>query len=302
MKPMFHSRSLSYYLFLVLLKIKGIKKQFSETPINYQQIRKQDLHRPTNNLLRKFDATSFKIGESVITVIRKTSRPERLLLYVHGGAFVAGPGQHHWDFLETLTNAATVCSWLCNYPKAPENRINFISENLDNVYSFALSHYPAENIILMGDSVGGTLIIALVQRLIKNQQPLPSKLILVSPVLDASFSNPAITAIEPLDPMLSVAGAKSAKQLCAIAGDLKDPRISPLYGPSTGFPETHLFAGELDITYPDQLIFAGRLKEANVNVSLVIGKGMPHIWPLLPVMKEAKQARKQVLAILNANS
>jgi acetyl esterase/lipase len=102
--------------------------------------------------------------------------------------------------------------------------------------------------------------------------------------------------------MLSVAGAKSAKQLCAIAGDLRDPRISPLYGSCKGFPETHLFAGELDITYPDQQVFAERLQEANVNFSLVIGKGMPHIWPLLPVMKEAKQARNQLIAILNTNS
>lgn len=296
------SQSLSFYLFLGMLKIKGIKKQFSETPINYSQIRKQDVHRPTNSLLRKFDATSFKIGESTITEIRKTSRPERLLLYVHGGAFVAGPGRHHWDFLETLVDKTTYSSWLCNYPKAPEHRINLISENLDEVYSFALSHYAAENIVLMGDSVGGTLVIALVQRLIKNQQPLPSKLILLSPVLDASFSNPAIAAIEPQDPMLSVAGAKSAKQLCAIAGDLKDPRISPLYGSCTGFPETHLFAGELDITYPDQQIFAERLKEANSNVSLVIGKGMPHIWPLLPVMKEAKQARNQLITLLNTSA
>ena len=296
------SRSLSFYLFLGMLKIKGIKKQFSENPINFRKIRENDVHRPTNGLLRKFETTTFKIDESSITVIRKTSRPERLLLYVHGGAFVAGPGQHHWDFLETLTNAANVCSWLCNYPKAPEHRINLISENLDEVYSFALSHYAPENIVLMGDSVGGTLVIALVQRLIKNQQPLPSKLILLSPVLDASFSNPAIAAIEPLDPMLSVAGAKSAKQLCSIAGDLSDPRLSPLYGSCTGFPETHLFAGELDITYPDQELFAQRLKDANVNFSLVIGRGMPHIWPLLPVMKEAKQVRNQLIALLNTSA
>lgn len=296
------SRSLSFYLFLGMLQIKAIKKQFSENPINYLKIRKKDLHRPTKRLLRKFDATSFKIRESSITIIRKTSQPEQLLLYVHGGAFVAGPGQHHWDFLETMADKTSFSSWLCNYPKAPEHRINLISENIDEVYAFALAHYTANNIVLMGDSVGGTLIISLVQRLIIKKQPLPSKLILLSPVLDASFSNPAIAAIEPLDPMLSVAGAKSAKQLCAIAGDLRDPRISPLYGSCTGFPETHLFAGELDITYPDQQIFAQHLKDCNANVSLVIGKGMPHIWPLMPVMKEAKQARNQVLAILNTNS
>jgi acetyl esterase/lipase len=296
------SRSLSFYLFLGMLKIKGIKKQFSESPINFRKIRENDVHRPTKGLLRKFETTTFKINESSITVIRKTSRPKRLLLYVHGGAFVAGPGRHHWDFLETLVDKTIFSSWLCNYPKAPEHRINLISDNLDEVYAFALSHYAPENIVLMGDSVGGTLAIALVQRLIKNQQPLPSKLILLSPVLDASFSNPAITAIEPMDPMLSIAGAKSAKQLCSIAGDLTDPRLSPLYGSYKGFPETHLFAGELDITYPDQELFAQRLKKTNENFSLVIGKGMPHIWPLLPVMKEAKQARNQLISLLNLSN
>ena len=53
---------------------------------------------------------------------------------------------------------------MCNYPKAPENKIDEISINVDQIYQKALLLFKSENIILMGDSAGGTLRIALTQR------------------------------------------------------------------------------------------------------------------------------------------
>ena len=60
-----------------------------------------------------------------------------------------------------------------------------------------------------------------------------------------------------------------------------------------------LFLAENDITYPDQQLTVQKLIKAKVNVEVIEGKEMPHIWPFLPVMKEAKTALKMLINRLN---
>jgi hypothetical protein len=56
-----------------------------------------------------------------------------------------------------------------------------------------------------------------------------------------------------------------------------------------------LYLAENDITFPDQLIFSSKLNIEKIDNQINIGKEMPHIWPLLPVMKEAKVALNQII-------
>jgi acetyl esterase/lipase len=149
----------------------------------------------------------------------------------------------------------------------------------------------------MGDSAGGTLVIALTQRLILNKEKLPSKLILISPVIDATFKNEDIMAIDKKDVMLSQIGVSSAIRMCSEHSN--DVRISPINGKFNFFPKTYLYLAEHDITFPDQLIFSSKLNLENIDNEIYIGKEMPHIWPLLPVMKEAKTALHQIIANIN---
>ena len=75
--------------------------------------------------------------------------------------------------------------------------------------------------------------------------------------------------------------------------------ISPINGSFYGFPKTILYLAENDITYPDQKLAVQKLINANNTIEVIEGKRMPHIWPFLPVMKEAKMALKQIIAHLN---
>ena len=107
-------------------------------------------------------------------------------------------------------------------------------------------------------------------------------------MMDASMSNPEIEPLEKVDPMLSKTGILSAKNMCAGNKDLKDQIISPLYGGFEGFPKTILFIAQNDIMYPDGKLAAIKMRKNNVNIEVIEGNNMPHIWPFLPVMKEAK--------------
>ncbi|AZQ63874.1 alpha/beta hydrolase [Flammeovirga pectinis] len=292
-------QSLAYYIILLVIKLKGIKRDFSKVPIDFKKIRKEDVKLPNDRFFKKHILKTFKVSESLITEIGCVEKADKLLIFIHGGAFISGPTQHHWDTIKEIAKRTNYTIWMCDYPKAPENQIAKISENIDAIYSKALKNYQPNHIAIIGDSVGGTLATALTQRLKINKIELPAKLILVSPVMDASMSNPAIDSFEKLDPMLSRAGVLSAKKMCAGTMDLKDPMISPLYGDFEGFPETILFLSQNDIMYSDTKLAELKMKNANVNLEVIEGKNMPHIWPFLPVMKEAQDSLKEIIRRIN---
>ncbi|WP_126972749.1 alpha/beta hydrolase fold domain-containing protein [Gynurincola endophyticus] len=292
--------SISFYITLFVIKLKGLKKIFSENPINYKQLRKEDIHSPGHSFFNRSDRSRrFTISKTTITEVKQPIPSNRLLIFLHGGALVYGPAQHHWDSLKQIAGKTNYDVWMCDYPKAPEHTISEISANIDQVYERALEQYAASDITLVGDSAGGTLIITLIQRIIKQNKLLPDKMLLICPVVDPAFTNPAITVIDQTDAVLSHAGVLSAKRMAAENNQLNDPLLSPIVGSFHHFPETILFIAENDITYPDQLLMIKQLEKENINYTVVTGKGMPHIWPLLPFMKEAKVAMKKIIQLLN---
>ncbi len=287
-----------YQVVKFILRVNGIKKLFSKDPIDYQKLRKGDLHEVKSRFFIKQGLNSFDVSQTKITEFKQNSNSDKLVIYVHGGAYISGPTRLHWNALKELLKFTDHSLWLCNYPKAPEHNIEFISDQIDQVYQAAIQKYPSKRVVLIGDSVGGSLIITLVQRLLKNKQPLPEQLILICPVMDASMTNPDIDAIDAIDPMLSKVGLLSAKKMCAINGDLNHPLISPINGSFKDFPLTHLFLATDDITYPDQKLFIKKLKDDKVESKIFEAENMPHIWPLLPMMKESKNALNEILKIL----
>ncbi|GGG18173.1 esterase [Dokdonia pacifica] len=292
-------QSFTYYITLFIIKLKGLKKDFSQDPIDYKKIRKEDVREVKGTFFKKHQTRTFTILNTSITEITSNKASGKLVLFIHGGAFISGPAKHHWDTIKTIVKQTNHTVWMCDYPKAPEHKISLISQNIDEVYNIALKTYSAHQISCIGDSVGGTLITALVQRLVQKDMELPAKIILVSPVMDATLSNPDIEKIDPRDPMLSKKGVLSAKQMCAEDKDLKNTMISPLYGSFENFPHTILYAATYDITYPDQKLTIEKLIKTNTQVAIIEGEKMPHIWPFLPVMQEAKRALKQIIDSLN---
>ncbi len=292
-------QSLSYYITLLIIKLKGLKKSFSEAPINVEKIRKEDVHYPKGKFFKKNKIRTFKVIDSLITEVGLNENSDKLLIFIPGGAFISGPAKHHWDSLKKIAIETNYKIWMCDYPKSPENKISKISENIDSIYNAALEQFQPNKISFIGDSVGGTLIMSLIQRLILKDIKLPKKIILVTPVMDASMSNPEIEEVDNIDPMLSKIGIVSAKKMCAENNDLKNVMISPLFGCFDKFPHTILFIAENDIFYPDQKLAVKKIIKAKINLELVEGKNMPHIWPFLPVMKEAKISLNEIIRILN---
>jgi len=277
----------------------GIKKSFSQDPIDYSEIRKSDKKSPPKRFYRKFNVEETALLETKIISIhstKKNANKKQLILYIPGGAFISGPAPHHWNALEKIVKKTDISVCLIDYPKSPEYNIRQINQNIDSVYAAALKKVANNELILIGDSVGATLIMSLVQRLIDKNEKVPSKLVLITPVFDSSISNKEIDQVDKEDPMLSKAGVLSAKKMCAQELNLKDPMISPLYGDFNDFPKTILFLGGKDIMYPDGILGSEKMKQSGVELELINELEMPHIFPLLPLMTESKKALSNIIS------
>ncbi|MFD2562287.1 alpha/beta hydrolase fold domain-containing protein [Aquimarina rubra] len=292
--------SLGYSLVKLALKIKGEKKSWSIDPIDYVKKRKEDVKLPNSKILLGNSFHTRAILDNKVTEITpiKPSN-EYLLFYCHGGAFIYGPTKNNWKSIARIVKHTNTRAWMIDYPKAPENNIEKITQNICEAYHKALEEYEASKIIFIGDSVGGNLLTSLTQGLIQDDKELPNRLVLVTPMVDASLTNPRIGEIDPVDPILSYKGVHSAKKMCAGDFSLKDPIISPLYGSFKDFPPIHIFMATNDILMPDQEIFIEKVKKEGGEIEVIIGEGMPHIWPFLPFFKEGAIAMKKIISIIN---
>ena len=111
----------------------------------------------------------------------------------------------------------------------------------------------------------------------------PDKLILFSPWMDISMSNPDAANYEALDPMLSAYGLIEMGKCWAGDLDLHDYRVSPMFGDISMLRNVYLFVGTREIFYPDVTAFYAMLQEQQITSELMIGEGMNHVYPLYPI-------------------
>lgn len=232
------------------------------------------------------------MGQAVFTVTPKGRMAQRQILYLHGGGFVMSITQPHWEFVGKIADLLDATVTVPTYPLAPEHSIDDTLAMVMPLYERLVSPYPGR-LTIMGDSGGGNLALVVAMQARDAGYPLPSQIVLVSPGLDFSFSNPAQVAIDKRDPILSLRGMKKLGQMRAGRYDIRDPKISPLFGNLRGLPPMAVLTGTRDITNPDAHVLRAKLTELGAPPVFFEYPEMMHVWPLFPV-PEAERAQRQI--------
>lgn len=181
------------------------------------------------------------------------------------------------------------------YPLAPNHTYKDAYLLILKLYKKLLKEN--KEIILMGDSAGGGLALGFAMYLKELNIKLPNKLVLLSPWVDITLSNPSIEEFEKNDPMLSCYGLVEYAKLWAGDLDLKDYKLSPINGDLSNLPDTLIFTGTNEILYPDLILFDKKLQKNKVKSELIIGKNMNHVYPLY--IKKKESLEKIINFILN---
>ena len=206
---------------------------------------------------------------------------ENVILYIHGGTWAFEIIEAHVAFCDALASRLNAKVYIPLYPLAPES-------NCEETYSFIESLYRkilTENkkVYIMGDSAGGNISLGLMYTIRKENIQKPEKLVLIAPVSDMTFSNEKLRRINETDPELELYGLSKYAELWAGKENLSSPKYSAVYADVTDYPDTMVIQGTNDILCPDNLILYKNMKNAGVNVTLVKGDGLWHVFPVYPI-------------------
>lgn len=237
-------------------------------------------------------------GYNVYTISKNNPKDtDSIIIYLHGGAYINEASYFHYRFVDQIATSTNSTIIFPNYPLAPEHTCIDAFKMLEEMYKDILSKTD-KKIIFMGDSAGGGLSLAFAEYLVEKKMKMPSKLILISPWVDISMTNKEMRKYESIDPMLDI------DELIPIANnwkgnlDIKDSKVSPIYGNLKNIPDTLLFVGERELLYPDIILLNEKLVSAKVKTKFIIGRSMNHIYPLYPI-KEAKKSLEEIINFVN---
>jgi monoterpene epsilon-lactone hydrolase len=220
-------------------------------------------------------------------------RPDRhkVILYLHGGAFLAGSSRTHRHLAARLAGAAGVRAVLPDYRLAPEHPFPAALDDALSVYRHLLdTGYQARQIALAGDSAGGGLVFSLLLKFAEHELPQPACVVAFSPWTDMTMTRDSLNRNARRDMMLPLRRFREVVSFYLQGAMTTDPLASPVYGDYASPPPAMITASKTEILRDDAVAMADRLREAGGDVMLELWKDMPHAWPLFAGMvREADQ-------------
>lgn len=220
---------------------------------------------------------------------------DKVILQLHGGGYIEGNHDLHRDW--AIARAETMGSgtvYMLDYRFYPEAKYPAALDDAVAAYQALLrSGIPAKNIVIMGDSAGGNLALALALYARDHDLPEPGSLVLYSPWGDAGHlpshdknqENDMILGLR--NPVMNAAVRNNSYYFQD--ADVKSPYVSPVYADFQGLPPILMIAGEKELFIDDCRLLEQRGREAGVPVEMHVYPGMSHDWPILfPELPESQ--------------
>ncbi len=256
---------------------------------------------PSRRLQRLYTIETITVLDHPCFVINKrnaTHQPQHLIFYFHGGGYTLPASQVHWRLMDRLMTSVDCTIIFVNYPLSPENTCSTTIDMVVAAYD-QLTKNVHQEIVLMGDSAGGGLALALAQYLAKhNIIPKPAKIALLSPWLDVSMETVNAASRQPNDYILDGATLQAIGE--RYAGDLptKHYLCSPLYGDLAPLGHIAVFTGTNDILNADAHALRTKAEAASQELLYYEYPEMQHIWMGFPI-PEAKEALAKLYDFVN---
>lgn len=224
------------------------------------------------------------------------------ILYLHGGAFVAGSPATHRALTWRLADGVGVPVHAVDYRLAPEHRFPAGLDDVVAAYRGLLdAGISPGRIGVAGDSAGGNLTLALAHRVAAAGLPMPAALVCLSPATELGVSLESHTSNGASDAMFVPALMGKVAPLYCTPDEAQTPFVSPLRGELAGFPPTLIQCSEIEMLRDDGVLMAKRLREAGVEVELDVWPRVYHVWQLsADILPEARDAVAKIVAFLRA--
>ncbi|KAL7420631.1 hypothetical protein Q5752_004582 [Cryptotrichosporon argae] len=238
-------------------------------------------------------------GESVRETRHADPPPDRVIYYVHGGAYYVGNAATHRLLTIGISKACQARVFAITYRLAPEHAFPLPLHDVLQGYLRLLRpplNIKPENIVVMGDSAGGGLSLALCMYLRDEGYELPAGLVLMSPWVDltmscGSWDECADSDVVPrpeMDDHLNPVGCYLGPQ--GIATWVTHPYASPLFGDLHNLPPMLIQSGDSEVLRDEITLLAHKATLAGVHVTHELYEDMVHVFQMFSWLPAAKTA------------
>ncbi|MET7682502.1 alpha/beta hydrolase [Streptomyces sp. NPDC005423] len=218
-------------------------------------------------------------GVPVVTVETPDTDPERVLLYLHGGAYAIGSAADAAGLagdVSRRTGARAVC---VDYRLAPEHPYPAALDDALAVYRALLDEgVPSSAVAFVGESAGGGLAVATLVAARDAGLPQPASTALFSPWTDLTVSGDSAVTKAAVDPALTPAGLRDRARDYLRDTDPTTPYASPVHADLTGLAPLLVQAGSHEILLDDAVRLAARAAAHDVRVELQVWPEVPHVF------------------------
>ncbi|HEX4870481.1 MAG TPA: alpha/beta hydrolase [Moraxellaceae bacterium] len=256
-------------------------------------------------------AVALELSAGLVPVPRATITPHKTLrgewveadnpgraviLYLHGGAYIAGSPRTHRPLTAELARRAGARVLALDYRQAPQHEFPAWMDDAVGAYRALLDEgFAPGQIVIAGDSAGGNLALVTLLRLRELKLPLPAGAVCLSPWTELTCSYKSHTVNARHEAMLNPRGLKALGLRHIGPHDPKNPLLSPAHADLAGLPPLMVHVGTTEILLDDARAIRRNAKRAGIRLVYREWREMPHVFPLFHlVLPEGRKALEQI--------
>jgi monoterpene epsilon-lactone hydrolase len=229
--------------------------------------------------------------------------PRHVVLYFHGGVYVMGDAALAAELASQVGRRAHAKAISVDYRLAPEHPYPAAVDDALTAYKALLDNgISPSDIAFAGESAGGGLAIATLLNARDHGLPLPAAALAMSPYADLTLAGTTMDAKREVDPLLSRDALQARVPDYTAGADAALGLISPIFADLSGLPPLIIQAGSHEVLLDDAVRLARAAATANVEVTLEITPGVPHVFQAYhPILDEASAALDRAGQFLSAH-
>ena len=229
--------------------------------------------------------------------------PRHVVLYFHGGVYVMGDASLAAGLAAQVGRRTHAKVISVDYRLAPEHPYPAAVDDALAAYEALLrGGIASSDIAFAGESAGGGLAIATMVNARDHGLPLPAAAFVMSPYADLTLAGSTMQTKREADPLLSPEALQARVTDYTSGQDAALGLISPIFADLSGLPPLIIQAGTHEVLLDDAVRLAQQAATADVEVTLDITPGVPHVFQAYyPILDEATAALDRAGQFLSAH-
>ncbi|MDO5708169.1 MAG: alpha/beta hydrolase [Andreesenia angusta] len=289
------------------IRLFGPKSFLEKSEDNFDKVldrieKNQESKLNTNILKGNYLKIDSLDDQTIYRIKRDRLKKNKVIFFLFGGGFVSPPTNFDFKYIRFLLKYLDCEFIMPIYPLFPKKKLSQIVKFTYKAYSKILEEYDKEQIIFLGFSSGASLCLYLLNYMnMKRIKPeYPNLMILSSPAGELPPNQNILKKMKELDSKDVILSPIFISELSKRLAEPEYPKLeSTLDHNLKDFPPIKLLYGEKEIFYSYLPSFKKAESKYNMNIEYIIGKNMPHCWPIILNTPEGKEITKKIINIID---